>query len=64
MTWFLTFILNWLWGKLLAFLTLTTQKIIRKEEIKKEAEESVKPLEDAETADEIDKGADSALDNF
>lgn len=65
-------ILNWLgklflefiWGKLVAWLSGIAARFKRQKEIEKEAEESVKPLKDAKTADEIDKATDSALDGF
>lgn len=64
MSWLLGFILEWIWGKLASLLAALAARKIAQEEIQREAERSLEPLEKAETAEEIDKAADDALDHF
>jgi hypothetical protein len=64
MNWLVSAVLNWVWNKILSLIVAAKNKLQRQDEIQKEAEKSIEPLEKAETADEIDKGADGALDGF
>lgn len=51
------------WGieKLSAWAVKTWHMLSRRKEIQKQSEDSVKPLKDATTGDEIDKATDSTL---
>lgn len=51
-------------GKLTSFLKEQYEKRKKQEANKNEAEKSVEPLKKAQTADEIDKASDDALDGF
>jgi hypothetical protein len=53
----LDFVLEWAYRKVARFF----KKIFRREEIKREAKESVKPLKEAQTGEEIDAATDDAL---
>lgn len=64
MSWFLTLILDWFWGKIASLVAALAAKKAEEAEIDKEAQDSVVPLENAETADEIDKAADDSLNGF
>lgn len=64
MSWLLSVILDYIVGKLTAFLLALQAKQARREDIAKRSEASVKPLEKAETAEAIDKAADDALNGF
>lgn len=64
MTWFLTLILNWIAGKVAAFLLALQSKQIKRGQIDKDAAKSVEPLNQAESAADIDKAADDALNGL
>lgn len=40
------------------------KRVARRKEIAKQADESVQPLREAKTGEEIDRASDSALDGF
>lgn len=63
-TWFLTLILNWIAGKVAAFLLALQSKQIKRGQIDKDAAKSVEPLNQAESAADIDKAADDALNGL
>lgn len=54
-------LLDWLWGKLYAFLSGLWKKKSREDSIQREAEASVESLKQAETGKEIDDATDDAL---
>lgn len=64
MSWLVTLVLNWVWGKISSLIAAFVAKEIAQEEIQKEAEASVVPLKNAETAADIDKAADDALNGL
>lgn len=53
-------ILEWITAKIASFVA----KLRRTKEVKKQSEESVIPLKEAKTADEIDSATDSTLSGF
>lgn len=55
---------EWLLSKLSAFVAAAIQTAIRRKKIDDASGDSVQPLKDAKTGDEIDKASDSALDNW
>ena len=64
MSWLLSAFLDWLWGKLSSLLSALWLKKTTEEKIDQEAKDSVEPLKNAQTAEEIDKAADDALNHF
>lgn len=59
--------LQFLWGlagKVISFFMNLWARYRRQSEIKKQSEESVQPLKDATTAEEIDHASDDALSGF
>lgn len=52
--------LNWIYEKISVFVA----KMSRRKEVKEEAKESVKPLKDAKTAEEIDASTRDTLNNL
>ena len=59
-----TQLVQWILTKLGTLLVATWQKFQRKQEIEHKAEESVVPLKNAQTAEEIDKASQSAVDGI
>lgn len=57
----LKIVLDWLAAKVLAFVTGLYAISTRRKKVEKEAEESVKPIKDAETEKEIDDATDDTL---
>lgn len=66
MSWLLTTVLNWVAGKILAFLTAIVKVFERRQEIIDREKKSVEPLKNADPTDgkAIDRAADDALDHF
>lgn len=64
MSWLVEIVLNWIASKLIDFLLAMEARAKRSDEIKREAYKSVEPLKKAETAEEIEKATDEALDGF
>lgn len=60
-SWLGKFVLEFLWGKLVAFLSAVAAKLKRQKQIDDHAEEAAKPLKEAESAEDIDKAIDDAL---
>ncbi len=61
MQWLANLILNWLWGKASAFFIGLFNKIRRQKAVDQSSKDSVQPLKDAKTPEEIDAAADDAL---
>lgn len=61
LSWLGGLVLNFVWGKLTAFLTSLVAFLKRNKEIDDAAKESVKPLKNAQTGEEIDNATDDAL---
>lgn len=55
------FVLDWLYGKLSSLVAELVRFAQRKSQVEKEAEESVRPIKDAETEKEIDDAAKDLL---
>lgn len=55
------FVLDWLLAKLLAFAGGLVRVLMRRKEVEKNAEESVKPIKDAVTEEEIDESTRDTL---
>ena len=51
-------------GWLVAHITIWIKAYLRKRQIEKEADNSVQPLKDAKTPEEIDESVHSALDDL
>ncbi len=64
MAWIFDLILDWLLGKVIAFLVAFNATFKARDQIKKDADASVGPLENAESAEEIDAATDEALNGF
>ena len=64
LSWISKIFLEVIIGKIASFFANIWRFLSRKEEIKKQEQDSVKPLKDAKTAEEIDRAADDALNNF
>lgn len=54
-------VLDWLFDKLSSLVAELVRFVQRKKQVEKEAEESVKPIKDAETEKEIDDAAKDLL---
>ena len=64
LTWIGNLFLNFIWSKLVAWVSGVAARLKRQKEVEKESQDSVQPLKDAKTADEIDQAARKSLDGF
>lgn len=64
MSWFLKILLDWFLEKIIGLFSSLYKKYKKDEEIKENAKESVQPLKDAKTGEEIKNATKSALDGF
>jgi hypothetical protein len=54
-------LVKWGLGKLFDLVSVAVKRMQRRSEVQKQAEDSVKPLKDAKSAEEIDRATDSTL---
>lgn len=64
MSWLVSLVLNWLWGKILAFAQGLAALFKQRADTQKSAEQSIDALKKAETAKEIDDASDDALNGL
>lgn len=62
--WIAQFVLDYVFKKLWAWITNAIRTWLRRKQIDKESKQSVEPLKKAQTAEEIDRATDDALDGF
>lgn len=64
MSWIVSLVLDWIYAKLASLISAFIYVKAQQEQIQEDAEKSVEKLGKAESASEIDAGADDALDGL